>query len=659
VAVLWCDGRYLYVNSTSERLFGKRRDELIGHVFWEFFPGALGGTFHRAFLRVVQTGRAEEFEHLYEPWGRWYRQRLYRSGERIYVFSRETTGERLRADTILLHARILESMTEGVSLSDERGVIVYTNPAEDRIFGYAPGELIGRHISVQNDSPLEENQRFVKELIAQLRTEGCWEGEIRNIRKDGVPFITAARFSALHIGGEPHWLCVQKDVTEQKRAEAERAENHEFTEQLYEQTRLAEQRAGFLALASEVLASSLDREEILSHLAHLAVPTLCDWCAVDEATPDGKVRRVAVVHLQPERISQAYAFHAKYPITLEDAGGIGKVLRTGTLQVILDLSDELLERGIPDPEQRRATRELGIRSLISVPLNSRGRTLAVLTLVYADSQRYYSEADVRLAEDLARRAATSLDNGLLYREAQDAIRARDSFLSVASHELNTPLTSLSLNVQALQRVLLREGAGSSALYQDTISPKLQAVQRQISRLANLIHELLDVSRITAGKLKLEPEEVDLIILTRELVPRFADDLGRAGCELRLELPSEAVLGFWDRLRVEQILQNLLSNAIKYGQGLPIQLRISADAQWARVVVRDEGIGIPAEDQARIFQRFERVASERHYSGFGLGLWIVRQILDAMAGRIHVESEPGRGSTFTVELPLRPPENPEA
>ena len=649
VAVFRIDATYLYLNPATERLFNKKREELIGRVIWEVFPASVGGTFHQAFLRVAETGQREEFEHLFEPWDRWFRNRVYRSGERIYVFSRETTEERLRTDALLLHAWILESMTEGVTLTDESGRIVYTNPALDRMFGYGRDELQGQPLGFLSASSPEENPRFMSELMGHLKTVGNWQGELLHQTKGRTSFITEARVSALHIGGKVHWLCVHKDVTEQKRIEAERAKAYEFTEQLYEQTRLAEQRAAFLALASEMLSSSLDRGEILTRLANLAVPTLGDWCAVDEATPEGQIRRVAVVHLQPERVAQAYAFHEKYPIALADPNGIGKVLRTGTTEFIPELTAEMIDMGIADPEHRRAIHELRIESVISVPLVSRGRTLAALTLIHGDSHRRYSEADVRLAEDLAQRAAASLDNGLLYKEAQDAVRARDSFLSIASHELNTPLTSLSLNVQTLHRMLQQLDLGP--LQQDTVNARLQAVQRQIRRLANLIHELLDISRITAGKLRLEPEEVDLAGLARDLALRFSEELSRSGGELRLETP-ESVVGFWDRLRVEQILQNLLTNAIKYGRGLPIEVQVSADAQWARVVVKDQGIGIAPEDQARLFQRFERLASERHFSGFGLGLWIVRQILDAMGGRIHLQSEPGRGSVFTVELPLR-------
>jgi PAS domain S-box-containing protein len=528
VAVFRCDAAYLYVNPTSERVFGLKREKVLGHIMWELFPASMGGPFHQAFLRVVQTGKPEQFEYIYEPWGRWFRNRLYRSGERIYAFSR--------------------------------------------------------------------------------------------------------------------------DVTEERQQEAERAESYEFTERLYEQTRLAEQRAAFLALASEILTSSLDREQILRRLAHLAVPTLGDWCAVDEPGPDGQVHRVVVEHVQPERVALAHAYRAKYPVRLDMPGGIGKVLRTGTTEFVPEITDALIDQAISDPEQRRDIRELGLRSYICVPLISRDQVFAALTLAYADSHRRHTDADVRLAEDLSRRAATCLDNGMLYKEAQDAIRARDSFLSVASHELNTPLTSLGLNLQMLRRTLQRAVSGSPS--EAAVEARLQGMQRQLSRLTNLVHELLDVSRITTGKLRLEPEETDLSELVRDLIPRFSDDLARADCELRLELPGP-VVGVWDRLRVEQLLQNLLSNAIKYGQGHPILIQVTADEHQARLVVRDQGIGISQEDQSRLFQRFERLASERHYSGFGLGLWIVKQILDAMRGRILVESEPGRGSTFTLELPRRP------
>lgn len=650
VIICEADATCLYLNPAMVRSVNKPLAELVGRCLWEVFPEAAGRPPQEAFQRVAETGRQETFDYYSPERGRWFACRMYRGEGRVFVLGRDITGERERGDALRLHARILESMTEGVLVADEAGTLVYTNPALERMFGYGPGELLGRNMYVLTSRPPEESETFIAGIRARLREGGTWSAEVSNVRKDGTCFTTAVRVSALSLAGRQHWVSVREDVTERKRAEAERAEYHGRIERLYEETRRAERYAAFLAQASEVLASSLEHEQILRRLARLAVPTLADWCAVDVPTPEGTVRRVAVEHEDPRRVVQALAFHEKYPIRLDTPGGIGQVLRAGETMFIPDLPPLLTGMAEADPEQHRAIMELGMDSVISVPLISRGRVLGALTLVYAGSRRRFSEADVRLAEDLARRAATSLDNGRLYQEAQDAIRARDVFLSVASHELNTPLTSLALNVHALQRAL--EQRAPDGPPPDTVRVKLTAVRRQIERLANLVRELLDVSRITAGKLRLESEEGDFAALVRDMVPRFSEDLARAGCELRLRAP-DTVPGAWDRLRVEQIVENLLSNAIKYGPRGPIDVRVEADADKVRLSVKDEGPGIAPKDRARLFQRFERLASERHYSGLGLGLWIVKQIVDAMGGRVDVESAPGQGSCFTVELPRRP------
>jgi signal transduction histidine kinase len=183
--------------------------------------------------------------------------------------------------------------------------------------------------------------------------------------------------------------------------------------------------------------------------------------------------------------------------------------------------------------------------------------------------------------------------------------------------------------------------------------RLLAVDKQVLRLTKLINELLDLSRITDGRIELELEPTDLAAIVRDVVARHEEDARRARCNLsvHVDLPTE---GVWDRMRVDQIVENLLSNAIKYGAGGPIEVRVDGDERTARLVVRDEGIGIPPDALDRIFHRFERAVSNSDYGGFGLGLWIVRQIVSAHAGELSVQSEPGRGSTFTVDLPRTPP-----
>ncbi|WP_146210188.1 ATP-binding protein [Vitiosangium sp. GDMCC 1.1324] len=246
---------------------------------------------------------------------------------------------------------------------------------------------------------------------------------------------------------------------------------------------------------------------------------------------------------------------------------------------------------------------------------------------------------------LARREVEALATDL-----QKALQIRDDFLSVASHELKTPLTSLQLQLQLLWRSLPEHDSDGSP---HPARKRIEATRRPAERLHQLVNNLLDVSRIRAGRLALEHETVDFAALLQDVVARAEADAAGAGCKLVLQAGSP-VIGRWDRLRLEQVVTNLLSNAIKYGASHPVELTVIQDGPFARLTVRDYGIGIAPENQARIFHRFERAVSERHYGGFGLGLWICKQIVESLGGDIRVESQPGLGATFIVALPLEPP-----
>jgi signal transduction histidine kinase len=273
----------------------------------------------------------------------------------------------------------------------------------------------------------------------------------------------------------------------------------------------------------------------------------------------------------------------------------------------------------------------------------------VLSLVTATPGRRYGPADLELAVEVARRASTAIDKARLYREAQDAIRLRDEFLSIASHELRTPMTSLTLSLQTLLHAI----AAGKALDPKTISGLVDLAVRQGERLTRLIQDLLDVSRIETGQLRLTITTVDLDELVREVVARFAPDLARARCEAVVSSERRAI-GQWDRSLLDQVASNLLSNAIKFGAGKPIELRTGEDHGTAWLSVTDHGIGIDPTSQSRIFERFARAVSAQHYGGLGLGLYISRKLVEAHHGTIRVDSEPGRGSTFTVALPCAPP-----
>jgi PAS domain S-box-containing protein len=230
-------------------------------------------------------------------------------------------------------------------------------------------------------------------------------------------------------------------------------------------------------------------------------------------------------------------------------------------------------------------------------------------------------------------------------ELKRAIEARDDFLSIASHELRTPLSTLVLQLETLKHSLAR------LPLEEKTRQRLEAAGRQTLRLGALIDSLLDVARICSGRLQIEPRESDLAQIARLCVERLGDESQRAGVEVRLRAP-ETLRGLWDELRMEQVVTNLLSNAIKYGAKKPIEVVLEPRIGAATLRVSDQGIGIDPDNQRRIFDRFERAVSSRHYGGLGMGLYITRQIVEAHGGTISVQSTPEKGSTFIVELPVR-------
>ncbi len=408
--------------------------------------------------------------------------------------------------------------------------------------------------------------------------------------------------------------------------------------------RRQEQSVQFVAEASGLLSSSLDYETTLRTFANLAVPRLADWCAVEIVAADGSREQIAVAHSDPEKIRFALELQQRYPPDPDAAFGVPNVLRTGKSEIIPYVPEELLRAGAKDEEHLRLILELQLRSAIVVPLVARGRVLGAITLVYAESERHYDERDLALAEEIASRAALATDNALLYRDAQRAIAMRDDFLSVASHELKTPLTSMHLLVGGVLRKLHRGQAS------DLKPERIRRLDAQLGRLAALIDQLLDVSRLNAGRFTLTREDVPLAALLEDVVERFRDEAAASGVTVSLDGAGD-VVGHWDPQRLDQVFTNLLSNALKYGGGGPVEVTAERTEGGVRVVVRDHGPGVPEADLERIFERFERAASPRKQSGMGLGLWIARQMVEAHGGAISARSGTGEGAAFIVGLPL--------
>ncbi|MGQ0504344.1 MAG: hybrid sensor histidine kinase/response regulator [Myxococcaceae bacterium] len=258
------------------------------------------------------------------------------------------------------------------------------------------------------------------------------------------------------------------------------------------------------------------------------------------------------------------------------------------------------------------------------------------------------ERDLAERQHQQARERTEQERENLLQELQAAVKMRDEFLAVASHELKTPLTPLALKLQKVSRALDASPEVESA---PLMRKDAELLKRQVKRLSALVNDLLDVSRFASGHVRLDLEELDLCEVANDVCSRFEAEADRAGCPLDVTCAT-SVHGKWDRLRVEQMLTNLLSNAFKYGTGKPVRVEVSADATDARITVRDEGIGIAPPVLGKIFDKFERGVSDRHYGGLGLGLYVTRQIALAMGGSVSAESTLGQGANFEIRLPLR-------
>jgi PAS domain S-box-containing protein len=301
-------------------------------------------------------------------------------------------------------------------------------------------------------------------------------------------------------------------------------------------------------------------------------------------------------------------------------------------------------------------RRTGIRAVQSTPLVARsGRLLGMISTHWRQPHEP-SERDLRLLDLLARQAADVMERTLAetaVRESaarlrrtsellEEAVHAREEFLSTAAHELRNPVNALQLQLVALLRATQD---GDKAVPREWASDRIAQAVAAVRRLVRLVETLLDISRMTAGRLDLEPEPMDFGQSVHAVVNRFKELNGQA-----IDTRAASITGSGDRLRFEQIVTNLLSNAIKYGDGLPIEVTLDGDEANVRLSVTDHGIGIEPEHQERLFERFERAVTRRQYAGFGLGLWITRQIVDAMGGQIAVESRVGEGSSFRLTVP---------
>ena len=417
----------------------------------------------------------------------------------------------------------------------------------------------------------------------------------------------------------------------------------------------AENRFRLLVQASDALASSLDYQMTLKTVAHLAVPSLADWCVVYIAGDNMSIERIALAHADPCQEARLRQIMERHPIQTTDSRGVGYVIRTGRSVLAPEVSAEALKRFYEDNEEYPTyLKTIGLRGAMVVPLVARGRVLGAMAFSSASGDHRYDESDLALAEEIAHRAAVAIDNATLYRQAQEAIQARDAVFASVSHDLRAPLGNIKGYAQ-----LIRRRAGSDRPGQD--EDVLQGAERIdviATRMTTMIDELLDVARLRLGQeLDLTRAPTDLVALARQIRDQIQET---TDCHcIRVQATTAELVGAWDSARIERVMANLVANAVKYSpSGGEITLGIDredhTDESWAVLSVSDRGIGIPEGDLPHIFEGFRRAANVvGRYRGNGLGLVSVSQIVTQHGGQISVRSREGFGSTFTVRLPLRP------
>lgn len=647
--------RYVRLNDALAAINGRPADEHVGRAIREVLP-LLAAEIEPIFRRVFETGEPSVNREVSgmtaaQPGERrdWLVSHYPVRGPDhsilgVGVITVEITERRIaqreREQSDRLRKAITDNATVGLMLMDERQHCTFMNPAAEKITGFSFAEVQAKcvplHYIIHHRRP--DGSAYPMEecpLDRALPQRDQTHGEDVFVRADGSFYDVAFTASPLLQAGRAVGTVIEvRDITHEKRARAERDRIE------------AEQR--FLADASQLLLSTLDYREALARVAEMAIPNLADWCVIDFAS-NGAPEAVAVVHSEPRKAELVRALRQR--IGLSETHGLGRVLQTGEAELIEEIPNEILASRARDAESLALLRALRLGSAMIVPLKARGRVMGAITLANGDSERRFGRRDLSFAMDLGHRVALAVDNAMLYQQAQDAIRLRDDFLSIASHELRTPLTPLQLQLDSLEQAL--DAGEASRLPPARLAQKVQRSRKQVERLSVLVTNLLDVSRIQTGTLVLNLERVDFGQLVREVVGRFSEDSARLASKLKV-FAQPNVFGSWDRLRIEQVVANLVSNAEKYGAGKPIHVEVSADAGSACLVVSDQGIGIEPEQLNRIFGKFERAVSPSAYGGLGLGLYIIRQILEAHGGTIRVDSHPGAGSTFKVFLPLDAP-----
>lgn len=521
---------------------------------------------------------------------------------------------------------------------DAEQKIIRASRACERILGYTQDEVRGRTLSsfFVSSGPWSD----------MIHAENYWQakdGTTRLIAWSKTPLSVAV---AGNIGtADAHVILTGNDITERQRAEQER-EQFIRAEAARAEAEASERRAAFLAEASTMLSSTLDYERTLINVSRLAIPTFADWCFVYLALEGEDVSSALIAHVDPEKEYLAQQIEIRPEDLSSTTLPVVRVLQTGTPEVFCDISEEELRETVKDVEKFNALKELGLRSAVVVPIPGRHSVLGVIGFASPNPDRYTS-TELNFAQELARRISLALENARLYRQAQEANRAKDEFLATLSHELRTPLNAILGWTQILRAKRLDEVTTNRAF---------EAIERNAKAQAELIEDMLDVSRIITGRLRLDLQPVELSVAVDAALDSVRPTADAKGVRLDANVPQEVGVISGDPRRLQQIVWNLLSNAVKFTPaGGQVHIKLEQLDSQVKLTVSDTGKGISSNFLPYVFDRFRQAETmvSRTAGGLGLGLSIARHLVELHGGLIEASSEgEGRGATFTVTFPYR-------
>jgi len=514
-----------------------------------------------------------------------------------------------------------------ISVDREQRIVHFNKGAED-IFGWSAEEICGQPLQ----KLLPERYRgghgdHLRRFAAAPQTARRMgeRQEIAGLRRDGTEFPAEASISKVELEDGMLFTVLLRDISLRRRAE---------------------EGQRILAHAGARLAASLDPETTLQTITQVMIPELADWCTIYVVDEHGGVRRLEIAHADPVREAMLRGL-LRTPLDPSGPNPVLRVIASAASELIREVPPQLLEDSVPEEAYLRMLTAAGIHSAVIVPLVARGRTLGAIGM-YSSGDRRFDEDDMVLVEELGRRAALALDNARLYEESRQALAARDDVLAIVSHDLGQPLTAIRIGTSLLLRRVPAEERGSGAW------AHLEGIRQSAEQMERLINDLLEAKRLEAGEVRLDRECLDPGALLREAAELARPLAEEHGIGLSVEPVVTDRTAWADRDRILQVLSNLLGNAIKFTpEGGAIALRGHVEGKELRLAVADTGRGISDEERPFLFERYWQAGRSRRGSA-GLGLSIVKGIVESHGGSVWVESQLGAGSTFTFTLPTAPP-----